>query len=112
MLHHRFLALFPEKTKTVSSRAKSSRSRLLIISRGVLMSTQYRMCVGYGVCSGIVCTEHSRHILSGKQPGVETDLSDQKNGTTSAENDGTCAPFPIIRDPELSLPYAYRDRYY
>ena len=35
---------------------------------------------------------------------VETDLSDQKNGT-SAENDGTCAPYPIIREPELRLPY-------
>ena len=35
---------------------------------------------------------------------VETDLSDQKNGT-SAENGGTCAPYPIIREPELRLPY-------
>ena len=35
---------------------------------------------------------------------VETDLSDQKNGT-SAENGGTCAPYPIIREPELCLPY-------
>ena len=36
---------------------------------------------------------------------VETDLSDQKNGT-SAENGGTCAPYPIICEPELlNLPY-------
>ena len=41
---------------------------------------------------------------SGSLHGVETDLSDQKNGT-SAENGGTCAPYPIIREPELCLPY-------
>ena len=35
---------------------------------------------------------------------VETNLSDQKNGT-SAENGGTCAPYPIICEPELRLPY-------
>ena len=49
----------------------------------------------------MVCGESVRHDAPG---GVETDLSDQKNGT-SAENGGTCAPYPIIREPELRLPY-------
>ena len=34
---------------------------------------------------------------------VNTDLSDLKSGT-SAENGGTRAPNPIIREPELRLP--------
>ena len=59
----------------------------------------------FGRCTIFLITQiRLDSCVPGYPDRVETDLSDQKNGT-SAENGGTCAPYPIIREPELCLPY-------